>query len=300
MFAGQGGQAPGMGAPWQHSPGWWVVDRASELLGEDVAHLILHADEAQLARTRDAQLAVFITSLITWNSQPLVGSDAPPVVAMAGHSLGQLTALVASGVLSFDAGVTLVARRAEVTQAAADANPGRMAALLGATTEQAEEAAAAAPGECWLANDNAPGQVVIAGTPGGLDAALARATELGVRKSVSLKVGGAFHTPLMAPACAPLAAALTGVVLSDGDVPVVGNGDAGVYSDGEGWRTRLIDHLVNPVRWRASQESLAAMGATAFVEIGGPGALTAMAKRTVPDVTCRVVSPPAVVGVPTR
>ena len=125
-----------------------------------------------LARTRNAQLAVLLTSLVAWEAmQPL--AEAP--VAFAGHSLGQVTALIAAGSLPFDAGVRFAARRAELTQAAADAHPGRMAALLGATIEQAEEACAAAPDACWVANDNAPGQVVIAGTPEGLEAASARA-----------------------------------------------------------------------------------------------------------------------------
>ena len=114
-----------------------------------------------------------------------------------GHSLGQVTALIASGVLDLDDGVRFAARRAELTQAAADAHPGRMAALLGATIEQAEAACAAAPDACWVANDNAPGQVVIAGTPDGVDAAIARGKELGVRRAMPLNVGGAFHTPLM-------------------------------------------------------------------------------------------------------
>ena len=131
-------------------------------------------------------------------------ADAP--VAFAGHSLGQVTALIASGVLPLDAGVRFAARRAELTQAAADAHPGRMAALLGATPEQADDACTAAPDACWVANDNAPGQVVIAGTPDGVAAGSARAKELGVKRVTPLNVGGAFHTPLMADATAGLAA----------------------------------------------------------------------------------------------
>lgn len=292
VFPGQGGQAPQMGAPWRDTAGWWIVDRASEVLGEDISELLLTDDSARLARTRDAQLAVLVTSLVAWASNPLPADE--PVVAMAGHSLGQVTALVAAGVLDLDDGVRLAAQRADLTQAAADAAPGRMAALLGATPEQAEAACEAAPDACWLANDNAPGQVVVAGTADGVDAAVARAAELGVRKAVPLKVGGAFHTPLMAAACEPFGAVLAGAAFADGQHRVVGNTDAAAHADGDGWRTRLIDHLVAPVRWRESQLTLAALGATTIVEIGGPGSLVAMAKRTIPHVAGRVVNAPLI------
>jgi [acyl-carrier-protein] S-malonyltransferase len=291
IFPGQGGQAPRMGEPWRESSGWWVVDRASEVLGEDLADLLLTVDGTRLARTREAQLAVFVTALVAWESRPDLGDV--PVLAVAGHSLGQVTALVAAGVLSLDDGVALVARRAELTQAAADAAPGRMAALLGASIDQAEVACAAAPDACWLANDNAPGQVVIAGTPEGVAAATDRAAEVGVRKAVPLKVGGAFHTPLMQAACAPFTTALAEVAFNAPRLAVVGNGDAAVHRDGTGWRARLVEHLVSPVRWRESQLALAELGATTFVEVGGAGALVAMAKRTVPDVAAHAWSGPA-------
>src|SRR5215475_1307486 len=183
-----------MGAPWRAHPSWSVVDRAESALGEPLQSLVLDAPAEQLARTRDAQLAVLCTSLVAWEAvRPL----AHEIVAFAGHSLGQVTALVASGALDLEDGVRFAAKRAELTQRAADEHPGRMAALLGATVEQATEACAAAPDGCWIANDNAPGQVVIAGTAEGLEAATARAKELGVKRATALNVGGAFHTPLM-------------------------------------------------------------------------------------------------------
>jgi [acyl-carrier-protein] S-malonyltransferase len=281
IFPGQGGQSAQMGAPWRNSAGWWVAERASKVLGEDISELLLTDDAARLGRTREAQLAVFVTSLVAWESRR---ADDENVVAMAGHSLGQLSALVASGALNVDDGVALVATRAELTQAAADANPGRMVALLGATVEQAEGACAAAPDACWVANDNAPGQVVLAGTADGVGAAVAKANELGVRKAMPLKVDGAFHTPLMTAACTGFAAALDEITFTRGTVPVIGNGDAAPHNDGNNWRQRLVDHLVSPVRWRESQIALAAMGVSSFIEVGGPGALAGMAKRTVPTV----------------
>ena len=149
------------------------------------------------------------------------------------------------------------ARRAELTQAAADAHPGKMAALLGATPEQAEDACTAAPDGCWVANDNAPGQVVIAGTPDGLAAGSARAKELGVRRVTALNVGGAFHTPLMADATAGLELEVGRPRTRQARLrPVVSNHDAQAYDDADGWRERLPNHVSVPVRWRSTMDTL--------------------------------------------
>jgi [acyl-carrier-protein] S-malonyltransferase len=269
-----------MGAPWRGDPAWKIIEQAEAALGEPLAPLLLDATAEQLARTREAQLAVLCNSLIAWEAvKPLLDD----VCAFAGHSLGQITALIASGVLDLETGVQFAARRAELTQAAADAHPGRMAALLGATVEQAETACAAAPDACWLANDNAPGQVVIAGTPDGIDAAVARAKDLGVKRAMPLKVGGAFHTPLMQDASPGLVDALASVDLRMPRGPVVSNEDASAYEDADGWRTRLPVHIARPVRWRASMETLVAAGAEAFVEVGHGAMIAGVAKRTVPD-----------------
>src|SRR5581483_476747 len=183
-----------MGAPWRDHAAWRVIDEAEAAFGEPLGHLVLDAPAEVLARTREAQLAVLLTSLVAWEA---VRDSVGEPVAFAGHSLGQVTALIAAGALPLAEVVRFAARRAELTQAAADAHPGRMAALLGATLEQAEEACLAAPDACWIANDNAPGQVVIAGTPEGVEICSARAKEIGVKRATPLNVGGAFHTPLM-------------------------------------------------------------------------------------------------------
>jgi [acyl-carrier-protein] S-malonyltransferase len=281
VFPGQGTQAPGMGTAWRHESSWRVVERASDALGEDLGRLLVDAPAEVLARTREAQLAVLLTSLVVWDA---ARAHVPDPVAYAGHSLGQVTALIAAGAIGIEDGVRFAARRAEATQAAADAHPGRMAALLGATEEVAADACAAAPHECWIANDNAPGQVVIAGTPAGVDAAVARAKDLGVRRAMPLNVGGAFHTPLMAEAHGALAAALETISLRDPSAPVVSNADARAYDDGAGWRSRLADHVTVPVRWRSSMETLARLGATTFVEVGHGSMIAGVAKRTVPEV----------------
>jgi [acyl-carrier-protein] S-malonyltransferase len=289
IFPGQGTQQPGMGIPWRDHDAWSVVERAEASLGEPLAHLLLDAPAEALARTREAQLAVLLTSLVIWEA---ARADIEHPVAFAGHSLGQVTALIASGVMTVEDGVQLAARRAELTQAAADAHPGRMAALLGATVETAEDACTAMPDSVWLANDNAPGQVVIAGTPEGVDAGVAHAKELGVRKAMPLNVGGAFHTPLMSDAAAGLVPVLADVELHAPSAPVISNDDGQAHSDGDGWRDRSARHVAVPVRWRDAQLTLAGLGATTLVEVGHGSMLAALAKRTIPDVSVIGLSTP--------
>jgi [acyl-carrier-protein] S-malonyltransferase len=288
VFPGQGSQAPGWGQQWRDDPAWSVVERAEAELGVALAPLLLDADVV-LDRTRDQQLAVLLAALVAWESlRPTI--EAP--VAFAGHSLGQITALMANGTLSFEAGLNLAIRRAELTQAAADRYPGRMAALLGATEEQAEAACAGAPGACWIANDNAPGQIVIAGTPEGVEAGVEAAKAAGVRKAMPLKVGGAFHTPLMEEAGEGMRRLLADIELRDAEVPVISNGDAAAYTDGDGWRHRLAEHVMRPVRWRQTLETLEGMGVKTLIEVGPGEALTGMARRTVPGMELRSYSSP--------
>jgi [acyl-carrier-protein] S-malonyltransferase len=278
-----------MALPWRDHEAWRIVDAAEAALDEPVGRLVTDAGPDELARTREAQLAVLLTSLVVWEAtRPL--PDTP--VAFAGHSLGQVTALIASGALPLEAGVRFAARRAELTQAAADAHPGRMAALLGASSEQAAEACTAAPDACWIANDNAPGQVVIAGTPTGVDAASARAKELGVRRVTALNVGGAFHTPLMHDTTLGLRGELQAVDFRAPVAVVVSNHDAEPYADGDGWRARLAEHVSVPVQWRATMDTLVALGADTFLEVGHGSMLAALAKRGAPDVTVRNLAVP--------
>jgi [acyl-carrier-protein] S-malonyltransferase len=289
IFPGQGTQTTGMGAPWRDHAAWSVVDRAEAALGEPLSSLLLDAPAEELARTRDAQLAVLLTSLVAWEA---VGERIEAPIAFAGHSLGQVTALIASGALPLEDGVRFAARRAELTQAAADARPGRMAALIGASLEQAQEACRAAPDGCWIANDNAPGQVVIAGTPAGVEAGSVQAKQLGVKRATPLNVGGAFHTPLMRDAAEGLAAELPAVPLSPSTAPVVSNGDAQPYQDADGWRSRLAMHVTDPVRWRTSMETIAELGATSCLEVGHGSMLATLAKRIVPALPVQGVAAP--------
>lgn len=286
-----------MGVAWRDAPQWSaVVDRAEAAAGEPLSNLLIDAPAEELGRTRSSQLSVLLASLLAWESvkdrlAPEAAGSTGHVVAFAGHSLGQITALIASGSLEFDDGIRLAVARADASQRAADANPGRMAALLGATQDQAEGACDGIDG-AWVANDNAPGQIVIAGTPDGLEAASEKAKALGVKRVMALPVGGAFHTPLLQPAADDLGATLDITNFSDTTVPVVSNEDAQPYTDGSGWQQRLRTHLVRPVRWNECMATLAKL-APFWVEVGPGASLAAMAKRGQPDVSVRNVSVPA-------
>jgi [acyl-carrier-protein] S-malonyltransferase len=288
VFPGQGTQQPGMGRAWVDHDAWSVVDRAERTTGEPLAHLLLDAPAEELSRTRSAQLAVLLCSLVAWEATR-DRVDVP--VAFAGHSLGQITALVASGALSLDDGLRLAARRAELTQASADRRSSRMVALLGATPEQAEEACLAAPDGCWVANDNTVGQVAIAGTPEGVEAVIARAKELGVKRALPLDVGGAFHTPLMADAAEGMARELAVTTFSTPVAPVVHNTDARAYATADGWQGRLVEHLVKPVRWRTTMGTLVELGADVFLEVGNGSMIAGLAKRAVGVPVLGVASP---------
>jgi len=286
LLPGQGSIAPAAGRPWVRHRAWTVVERVEAVAGRPIAPLLLDEGDdvtAALRTTDAAQLATLTLSLVAWEAvRPRIEGE---VVAVAGHSLGQITALLVAGAVDFDAGVRLATARADACRAADDARPGRLAALLGASPEQAAEACRAAPGECWVANDNAPGQVVIGGTPEGLTAAVEAARALGVRKAMPLGVGGAFHTPLLAPAADALAPVLAATPFADARVPVVDNTEAKPRMAPGDWPALLARHLVEPVRWLDVQRAMVdELGVTQVVELAPAGTLTAMAKRTIPEV----------------
>lgn len=288
VFPGQGTQRPGMGSAWRDHPAWRVVEAAEAATGEPLSHLLCEAGAEELSRTREAQLAILLTSLVAWEAvREAIGEP----LAFAGHSLGQVTALIAGGVVDVGTGTEFAAVRAAATQRAADRHPGRMVALLGAELDQAEAACGAAPG-CWVANDNAPGQIVIAGTPEGVDAAVGAALELGVRRATPLNVGGAFHTPLMDEAVAELTTDLAARPFGPARVTVVANDDAEPVHDGAEWRRRSAPHVARRVRWRDVQTRLVDLGADRFLEVGAGGMLTALARRTVPGLALATVATP--------
>lgn len=277
-FPGQGSQRPGMGRPWVDHDSWELVDEASEVAERDVARLLLDADADELKDTRNAQLTTFVSSLMVLDAVERLGVEPS---FCAGHSLGEYTALTASGALSFDDGVRLVCERADAMHQAGIDNPGTMAAVLGLDDDQVEVACRRADSDVWVANFNAPGQVVIAGSAEGVAAASAHAKELGAKKVMPLQVSGAFHTPFMTPARDRLRKAIAEASPRDTEVPVVSNVDSLAHANGAEWSSLLSAQLSSPVRWKHCLLTLAEAGVTGFAELGPGGVLTGMAKRTV-------------------
>ncbi len=276
-FPGQGSQRPGMGRPWVDHESWELVDEASAVADRDVARLLLDADAEELKDTRNAQLTTFVSSLMVLDAVERLGLE--PAFC-GGHSLGEYTALTAAGALSFEDGVRLVCERADAMYNAGLENPGTMAAVLGLDDDLVEVACRRADADVWVANFNAPGQVVIAGSSEGVAAAAVHAKELGAKKVMALPVSGAFHTPFMAPARDRLRKAIAEANPRDTDVPVVSNVDALAHDHGSEWASLLSAQLSSPVRWKHCLLTLAELGATAFVELGPGGVLSGMAKRT--------------------
>lgn len=266
-----------MGSDLVSLPAWRLVAEAEEVLATSLSPLLL-GDE--LKTTQAAQMAVLLHSLVTWET---VKDEIGEPTCFAGHSLGQITALIASGSLSFEVGIQVAAKRAAVTQAAADDRPGVMAALLGASDDQIAASVAGTPNSCWIANINAPGQTAIAGTPEGLEVAIEAARAAGVRKVVPLDVAAAFHTPLMDDAAIAFAEYLPTINFGAPSAPIVSNEDGVAYTDGEGWQSRLVTHLVKPVRWTDVMITIDSLGPSSLREVGPGTTLTGLAKRCLPD-----------------
>ncbi|HET9733152.1 MAG TPA: ACP S-malonyltransferase [Acidimicrobiales bacterium] len=291
-FPGQGSQRPGMGQPWVDHPSWELVADASDAAGRDVGRLLLEADQDELTVTHNSQLATFTLSLVVLDAIERMGI-APS--ACAGHSLGEYSALVAAGAVAFEDGVRLVTERGHAMAAAAEERAGTMAAVLGLDEDSVEAACMRAEGGAWVANYNGPGQVVIAGEKESIARAGQVAKELGAKRVVALPVGGAFHTPLMAPARSQLRKALASVTFHDPEVPVTANVDARAHPRGGEWADLLSAQLCSPVRWRHSVEAIVAASpdTPSLVEVGPGGVLTGLARRIAPQARGVSVATPA-------
>ena len=278
-----------MGRPWVDHDSWELVDEASSVANRDVARLLLDADADELRDTRNAQLTTFVSSLMVLDAAERLGLEPS---YCAGHSLGEYTALTASGALAFDDGVRLVCERSDAMHQAGFDHPGTMAAVLGLDDDQVEVACRRADSDVWVANFNAPGQVVIAGSVEGVLAASAIAKDLGAKKVMPLQVSGAFHTPFMAPARDRLRHAIAQANPRDTDVPVVSNVDGLAHDRGVDWASLLSAQLSSPVRWKHCLLTLSELGVTSFAELGPGGVLTGMAKRTVDGARTISISAP--------
>lgn len=290
LFPGQGSQFVGMGSDLFEQSGGLLGARADALLGWSLREVCLEGPEEVLTRTEHAQPALYALSFALWAAlADRMGGHLP--VAAAGHSLGEYTALAASGVLGFEDGLRLVAARGLAMARAADAEPSGMAALLGADLDTAEEACRirrAEGGRLWVANVNAPGQVVVAGGRQDIDWIVAAGREHGIRRAIPLAVAGAFHSPFMEPAATELAGALAGSSFGPGAFPVWANATALPHA--EDVPGLLAAQLTGTVRFAESLRDMAATGIDRFVHVG-PGDVTAgLVKRSVEGTEPLVVS----------
>lgn len=280
VFPGQGSQFVGMGKDLYENNALAkeLFDKADEILGFKITDIMFAGTDEQLKQTNVTQPAVFLHSVI---SALCLGDDFKPAM-VAGHSLGEFSALVAAGALSFEDGLKLVAARANAMQKACEANPGTMAAIIGLSDEKVEEVCSevSANGQIVVAaNYNCPGQLVISGNVEAVNAACEKLKEAGAKRALPLKVGGAFHSPLMQPAKDELQAAIEQTEFAAPSCPVYQNVDAKAHTDAAEIKANLTAQLTSPVRWTASVQTMIADGADDFTECGPGKALQGMIGR---------------------
>lgn len=286
VFPGQGSQAVGMGQDLvRHSPeAQSVFHEVSQAVGRDLAQLCFESDEETLRQTQNAQIALYTVGLAAFKTltEALGGAFVPS--SMAGHSIGEYTALAAAGVISVPDGARLVQRRGELMAQAGTTRPGTMAAILGVESEalaQICREASSATETVVVANDNCPGQLVISGDPAAVERAGQLASEAGAKRVLPLKVSGAFHSPLMLDSAAQMRPALDSVTWTvSTETPVVySNVTAQPVSTGADWPELLERQLSSPVRWTESVQQMVRDGVTQVVECGSGQVLTGLAKR---------------------
>jgi [acyl-carrier-protein] S-malonyltransferase len=286
VFPGQGSYRPGVLAGWDGHAATTVIDEVADHTGVDPRALDRDPDTGR--RTADAQPAILAASLVALRALEDAGVAADVV---AGHSLGEATASVAAGVFSVGDGAALVAARGRAMGEACAAVPGGMAALVKLSPDAVEVLVDEDP-DLVVANDNAAGQVVVAGTPAAIERVRARARDAGGR-ALPLDVEGAFHSPAMAPAVPAVAATLDRLTVRDPGLPVVSGTDAEPLWSGAAVRRALVDGILAPVRWREVQHRLVDLGVEQLVEIGPGGVLSGLARRAAPDLRVHTVTSPA-------
>ena len=282
VFPGQGAQAVGMGKDlYDNVPeAKALFEQANEILGFRITDIMFAGTDEELRQTRVTQPAVFLHSVIMAKA---LGVEPD---AVAGHSLGEFSALVVAGALSFEDGLKLVSKRAMAMQAACEAQPGTMAAILGLDDKTVEEICASVDGVVVPANYNCPGQLVISGTNEAIDEACAKLTAAGAKRALKLNVGGAFHSPLMEPARVELEAAIAAAPFAKPVCPVYQNVDAKPHTDPAEIRANLIAQLTSPVRWTQIVQNMLADGATSFTELGPGSVLQGLIKKVDRSAVC--------------
>ena len=277
VFPGQGAQFPGMGKDLyeNNAEAKALFDKADEVLGFSLSAIMFEGTAEELKETKVTQPAIFTLSVIM---AKLLGEDFKPTM-VAGHSLGEFSALTAVGALDFESALKLVSARAMAMQKACEIKPSTMAAILGLTDEQVENICASTAGVVVAANYNCPGQLVISGEIEAIEAACESAKEAGARRALVLPVGGAFHSPMMEPARAELAAAIEATEFHTPLCPVVQNSVAKAVSDPAEIKQNLIDQLTAPVKWTQSVQQMIASGVTDYVECGPGKTLQGLVKK---------------------
>lgn len=277
VFPGQGAQFVGMGKDLyeNNAEAKEMFEKANEILGFRITDLMFNGTEEDLKQTKVTQPAIFLHSVILAKS---LGDEFRPDM-VAGHSLGEFSALVAAGALSFEEGLKLVSKRAHAMQKACEAQPSTMAAVLALPDEKVEELCAEVDDVVAPANYNCPGQVVISGTISGIDAACEKMLAAGAKRALKLKVGGAFHSPLMQPAHEELAEAIEAAEFKTPVCPIYQNVDGKPHTDPAEIKANLIKQLTAPVRWTQDVEAMVADGATEFVELGPGAVLQGLVKK---------------------
>ena len=268
IFPGQGAQFTGMGLDLYEKSALAqeYFEKANDILGFSITDIMFEGTAEQLKETKVTQPAIFLHSVIL---AKVLGDDFKPEM-VAGHSLGELSALVANGVLSFEDGLRLVSKRALAMQKACEIAPSTMAAVLGLEDHIVEETCAEIDGVVVAANYNCPGQLVISGVISAVEEACRVLTEKGAKRAILLPVGGAFHSPMMEPARAELAAAIEATEFSEPTCPVYQNVTASAVTSSDEIKKNLMIQLTAPVRWTQSIQAMIADGGTEFIEVG-PG-----------------------------
>lgn len=282
VFPGQGAQFPGMGKDLyeKSAAGREMFEMANSLLGFRITDIMFSGTEEELRQTKVTQPAIFLHSTILASA---MGDRFSPAM-VAGHSLGEFSALVAGRALSFEDGLILVSKRAMAMQKACEMNPSSMAAIIGADDEMVQEVCASIAEIVVPANYNSPGQIVISGSNEGIDKAIDALKEKGVKRVIKLSVGGAFHSPLMEPARAELEEAIRSTRFNIPECPVYQNVTASPSTDPATIMKNLADQLTSPVRWTQSVINMIAGGAESFTEVGPGNVLQGLIRKVNKDI----------------
>lgn len=280
VFPGQGAQFSGMGKNLYESSesARQMFEKANEILGFEITKVMFEGTDEELKQTNVTQPAIFLHSVILAST---IEDFKPDMVA--GHSLGEFSALVAAGALSFEDGLKLVSQRANAMQRACEINPSTMAAILNLADNVVEDICAGIDGVVVAANYNCPGQLVISGTVEAVTEACEAMKAAGAKRALILPVGGAFHSPLMEPAREELAAAIENTTFSTPSCPIYQNVNAQPSTDVATIKANLIAQLTGPVRWTQSVQNMVADGATKFIECGPGKVLQGLVKKIAPE-----------------